>query len=238
MWVKKPKKQQSVISIPISTDIHKEFSGPSEFGEEGSNANGTELMLFSLEVIINATENFADSNKLGQGGFGHVYKGKLPGGDEIAVKRLSTNSGQGLEEFKNELSLIAKLQHRNLVRLLGCCVQGGEKMIIYEYLPNKSLDAFIFDNMKKELLSWTTRFQIIEGIARGLVYLHRDSRLRIVHRDLKASNVLLDVEMNPKISDFGWRGFLEVIRTTPTQTGWLAHMAICLLNTRWKGCFQ
>ncbi|KAJ3705159.1 hypothetical protein LUZ61_008864 [Rhynchospora tenuis] len=136
-------------------------------------------------------------------GFGLVYKGNLPNGEEIAVKRLSTTSGQGMEEFKTEVILIAKLQHRNLVRLLGCCIQGGEKLLVYEYLPNKSLDAFLFDPLKRGLLNWKTRFNIIEGIARGILYLHRDSRLRVVHRDLKASNILLDKDMEPKISDFG-----------------------------------
>ncbi|KAJ4794584.1 Serine/threonine-protein kinase [Rhynchospora pubera] len=148
-----------------------------------------------------ATSNFCSSNKLG-GGFGRVYKGKLPGVEEIAVKRLSATSRQGIEEFKNEVVLIAKLQHRNLVRLLGCCIQQ-EKLMIYEYLPNNSLDAFLFDPSNRGLLDWRKRFKIIEGIARGLLYLHRDSRLRVVHRDLKASNILLDNDMDPKISDFG-----------------------------------
>ncbi|KAH9651433.1 G-type lectin S-receptor-like serine/threonine-protein kinase [Citrus sinensis] len=150
-----------------------------------------------------ATDNFSEENKLGEGGFGPVYKGKLLNGEEVAVKRLSSKSGQGLEEFKNEMMLIAKLQHRNLVRLFGCCIEQGEKISIYEYMANKSLDFFIFDPARKDLLDWTTRVRIIEGVAQGLLYLHQYSRLRVIHRDLKASNVLLDSDMNPKISDFG-----------------------------------
>ncbi|KAK2639016.1 hypothetical protein Ddye_026811 [Dipteronia dyeriana] len=170
---------------------------------EESKTNDMELLIYDLNTIANATDNFADKNKLGEGGFGPVYKGTLMEGQEIAIKRLSKCSGQGINEFKNEVILIAKLQHRNLVKLLGCCTQRDERMLIYEYMPNKSLDHFIFDKTRKELLDWRKRIQIIGGIARGLLYLHQDSRLRIIHRDLKASNVLLDNEMNPKISDFG-----------------------------------
>ncbi|KAG7992448.1 hypothetical protein I3843_02G128500 [Carya illinoinensis] len=168
-----------------------------------SRKKGSVVQFFSFESISTATSNFAATCKLGEGGFGPVYKGILPGGQEVAIKRLSRNSGQGEVEFKNEIVLIAKLQHTNLVKLVGCCIQREEKMLIYEYMHNKSLDLFLFGPVKKDLLDWTKRFNIIQGIAQGLLYLHKFSRLRIVHRDLKASNILLDAEMNPKISDFG-----------------------------------
>ncbi|KAH9803046.1 G-type lectin S-receptor-like serine/threonine-protein kinase [Citrus sinensis] len=147
------------------------------YNDRGNRKEEMELPIFDWKSIANATDNFSEENKLGEGGFGPVYKGMLIDGQEIAVKRLSKSSGQGVEEFKNEVLLIAKLQHRNLVKLL--------------------------DGTRRKLLDWSKRCQIIGGIARGLLYLHQDSRLRIIHRDLKASNVLLDNEMNPKISDFG-----------------------------------
>lgn len=159
--------------------------------------------LFDLDTIATATNNFAPTSIIGAGGFGSVYKGILLTGQEIAVKKLSMNSGQGVEEFRNEVVLIAKLQHRNLVGLLGSCIHREERMLIYEYMPNKSLDYFIFDQERSALLGWKERFDIILGIARGLLYLHQDSKLQIVHRDLKPSNVLLDSNLIPKISDFG-----------------------------------
>ncbi|XP_044473367.1 G-type lectin S-receptor-like serine/threonine-protein kinase At4g27290 [Mangifera indica] len=197
-----------ILSYFIYRRRQKKTSEKTEINKETDNQNedqheNLELPLFELATIVKVTRDFSLNNKLGEGGFGPVYHGKLENGQEIAVKRLSAISGQGLNEFKNEVILIANLQHRNLVKLLGCCIQGEEKLLIYEFMPNKSLDNFIFDKKGRKLLDWSKRFNIICGIARGLLYLHQDSRLRIIHRDLKASNVLLDHEMNPKISDFG-----------------------------------
>ncbi|CAH8315541.1 unnamed protein product [Eruca vesicaria subsp. sativa] len=168
---------------------------------------------FEFRVVQAATSDFSEKNKLGEGGFGPVYKGKLQNGQEIAVKRLALRSGQGEEEFKNEVLLLSKLQHRNLVKLLGFCLKGEERLLIYEFVPNSSLDHFIFEEVAKQdhtlKASWSTRFNIIENIARGILYLHEDSRLKIIHRDLKPSNILLDYQMNPKISDFGMARLFE-----------------------------
>ncbi|KAI3709587.1 hypothetical protein L2E82_39353 [Cichorium intybus] len=159
--------------------------------------------VISFSDIREATNNFSEENKLGEGGYGPVYKGKLSNGQEIAVKRLSHSSKQGFEEFKNEVTFATKLQHVNLVKLLGFCTEREEKMLIYEYMPNKSLDFYLFDPSRRLMLNWEKWIDIIEGIIQGLLYLQEYSRLTIVHRDLKASNILLDANMKPKISDFG-----------------------------------
>ncbi|XP_051133689.1 G-type lectin S-receptor-like serine/threonine-protein kinase At4g27290 [Andrographis paniculata] len=186
--------------------------------QEGRTDEDLELPLYKFSTIISATNNFAEENLIGEGGFGHVYRGKLSMEEEIAVKRSSKNSRQGLAEFKNEVMLIAKLQHRNLVKLLGCCIEREERILVYEYLPNKSLDTFIFDQNRRIHLTWPNRFNIAMGIARGLLYLHHDSRLKVIHRDLKTSNILLDGNLNPKISDFGLaRTFEEDQSTSETR---------------------
>ncbi|XP_023758947.2 receptor-like serine/threonine-protein kinase SD1-8 [Lactuca sativa] len=163
-----------------------------------------ELPLFDFTTLAIATNNFSKTNELGRGGFGPVYKGILKEGEVVAVKRLAKICDQGIEELKNEVQLIAKLQHRNLVRVLGCCIEVEEKLLIYEFMENKSLDMYLFFGKEESMkLNWKIRFEIIRGIARGLHYLHHDSIPTIVHRDMKASNILLDKEMKPKISDFG-----------------------------------
>ncbi|PNX73071.1 G-type lectin S-receptor-like serine/threonine-protein kinase [Trifolium pratense] len=172
-------------------------------GEYERHENDMDLPLLNLSTIIIATDNFSEKNKIGEGGFGPVYLGKLGSGLEIAVKRLSQSSKQGMREFINEVKVIANVQYRNLVKLIGCCIQRHEKLLVYEYMSNGSLDYFIFDRTKSRLLDWPKRFQIICGIARGLLYLHQDSRLRIIHRDLKTSNVLLGDTLSPIISYFG-----------------------------------
>ncbi|XP_050145305.1 cysteine-rich receptor-like protein kinase 44 [Malus sylvestris] len=177
-----------------------------------------ESLQFRLGTIETATNKFSDDNKLGEGGFGAVFKGTLGNGHEIAVKRLSKSSTQGVQEFQNEVVLVAKLQHRNLVRLLGFCLEGEETLLVYEYVPNKSLDKFLFEPKKREQLDWSRRCMIIGGIARGILYLHEDSRLRVIHRDLKASKILLDGEMNPKISDFGMAKMFGVDGQTQGNT--------------------
>ncbi|KAH9556136.1 hypothetical protein CY35_07G010800 [Sphagnum magellanicum] len=159
--------------------------------------------IYSYNVLKTATKNFQAASKLGEGGFGAVYKGVLPDGTEVAVKQLSVSSRQGQEEFLNEVMLITGVQHRNLVKLRGCCLKGDERLLVYEFLENRSLHQALFDETNGLKLNWPTRLKILVGTARGLAYLHEGCQTRIIHRDIKASNILLDKDLNPKIADFG-----------------------------------
>ncbi|KAL5229725.1 hypothetical protein ABZP36_028501 [Zizania latifolia] len=158
--------------------------------------------VFSNAELKLATDNFSSQNVLGEGGYGPVYKGNLPDGRVIAVKQLSQSSHQGKSQFVTEVATISAVQHRNLVKLHGCCIDSNTPLLVYEYLKNGSLDRAIFGDSNLNL-DWATRFEIILGVARGLTYLHEESSIRIVHRDIKASNILLDTDLTPKISDFG-----------------------------------
>ncbi|KAL0399497.1 UNVERIFIED_CONTAM: putative leucine-rich repeat receptor-like serine/threonine-protein kinase [Sesamum radiatum] len=160
--------------------------------------------LFTLRQIRGATNNFDPVNKIGEGGFGPVYKGILSDGNIIAVKQLSSKSKQGNREFVNEIGMISALQHPHLVKLYGCCIEGNQLLLVYEYMENNSLARALFGSEEHQIhLDWQMRRKICIGIARGLAYLHEESRLKIVHRDIKATNVLLDKNLVPKISDFG-----------------------------------
>ncbi|KAD2393759.1 hypothetical protein E3N88_40736 [Mikania micrantha] len=182
---------------------------------------------FKYSTIEKATSSWDESNKLGEGGFGTVYKGVLPDGREIAVKRLFFNNKFRATDFYNEVNMISSLEHKNLVRLLGCSCSGPESFLVYEYLPNMSLDRFIFDAIKGKELNWEKRFEIIIGTTEGLVYLHENTKTRIIHRDIKAANILLDLRLRAKIADFGlarsFQGDMSHISTAIAGT--LGYMA-------------
>ncbi|XP_075667247.1 putative LRR receptor-like serine/threonine-protein kinase At1g56130 [Castanea sativa] len=167
---------------------------------------------FSYAELRSATDDFNTSKKLGEGRFGPVFKGTLSDGRIVAVKQLSVASQQGKSQFVIEISTISAMQHRNLVKLYGCCIEGDRRLLVYEYLENGSLDQALFGKSKLHL-DWPTCFSVCLGTARGLAYLHEESRPRIVHRDVKASNILIDGELCPKISDFGLAKLYDDIKT-------------------------
>ncbi|XP_030923054.1 cysteine-rich receptor-like protein kinase 26 [Quercus lobata] len=187
-----------------------------------------EALKFNFNTIKAATNNFSNANKIGEGGFGSVYKARLPNGQEFAVKRLFHKTEHTEEQFKNEILLVAKLQHKCLVSLQGFCSEGRERILIYELVGNGSLDQFIYDPIKRAQMNWERRYDIICSIARGILYLHEDSHLKIIHRDLKPSNILFDEAMNPKISDFGLARLFDVGQSqdkTSRRVGTYGYMA-------------
>ncbi|EOA33385.1 hypothetical protein CARUB_v10020335mg [Capsella rubella] len=192
-------------SMNFFQNIIKPFKRSSNRGLEDDieRIAALEQKVFSFQVLVSATKDFHPTHKLGEGGFGPVYKGRLTDGRDIAVKRLAQASRQGKNEFVNEAKLLAKVQHRNVVNLWGYCTHGDDKLLVYEYVVNESLDKVLFKSNRKSEIDWKQRLEIITGIARGLLYLHEDAPNCIIHRDIKAGNILLDEKWVPKIADFG-----------------------------------
>ncbi|WOL20704.1 cysteine-rich receptor-like protein kinase 3 [Canna indica] len=184
-------------------------------------------LTFKYETLEKATNFFSEKNKLGQGGSGSVFKGILPDGRSVAVKRLFYNTRQWVDQFFNEINLIIGVEHKNLVKLLGCSITGPESLLVYEYVPNNSLHHFLSDDVKAKLLSWRIRYNIIVGTAEGLAYLHEESQLRIIHRDIKLSNILLDEQFAAKIADFGLARLFPEDKThiSTRVAGTLGYMA-------------
>jgi len=186
------------------------------------------VKIYSFKKLRKATRNFCPGNKLGQGSFGRVYLGKLNNGEKVAIKVLSSESRQGTKEFLNELSVISNITHHNLVKLHGCCVDGGQKMLVYNYVENNSLAQTLFGNSRSGIIfDWRTRVKICIGVADGLTYLHEEIHPPIVHRDIKASNILLDRNLSPKIADFGLAKFFpgNMTHISTRVAGTLGYLA-------------
>ncbi|KAJ8767217.1 hypothetical protein K2173_013614 [Erythroxylum novogranatense] len=200
-----PPPPQSGGFLSTSGEMSSNFSGPHGPAlppPHPSMALGFSKNCFTYEELVQATEGFSNANLLGQGGFGYVHKGVLPNGKEIAVKSLKAGSGQGDREFQAEVEIISRVHHRHLVSLVGYCIAGGQRLLVYEYLPNYTLEHHLHGK-GRPTMDWPTRLKIAVGSAKGLAYLHEDCHPRIIHRDIKGSNILLDFNCEAKVSDFG-----------------------------------
>ncbi|XP_054810798.1 proline-rich receptor-like protein kinase PERK4 [Prosopis cineraria] len=189
---------------PHSTDMSSNYSlGPPPLPPPSPGLSlGLNCGTFSFEDLAAATEGFADKNLIGQGGFGYVHKGVLPNGKEVAVKSLKAGSGQGEREFQAEIEIISRVHHRHLVSLNGYCIAGGQRMLVYEFVPNNTLEHHLHGK-GLPTMTWPDRLRIAVGSAKGLAYLHEDCHPRIIHRDIKSANVLLDDSFEAKVADFG-----------------------------------
>ncbi|KAG8056714.1 hypothetical protein GUJ93_ZPchr0002g26508 [Zizania palustris] len=221
----KPREFLERIARPFTSSSSRRSAGAERRRREEEEADleaiaAREQRAFRYEALATATKGFSEKQKLGQGGFGPVYRGRLEDGREVAVKRLGAGSRQGAREFKNEATLLSRVQHRNVVNLIGYCAHGADdKLLVYEYVPNESLDKILFsssspatshsgsrsdgERLRRSELTWPRRHEVVVGVARGLLYLHEDAHTPIIHRDIKASNILLDDRWVPKIADFG-----------------------------------
>ncbi|KAK9155233.1 hypothetical protein Sjap_002713 [Stephania japonica] len=202
---------------------------PSSANREGSDSSGTHAFnLYTYAELRSATKDFSPANVVGSGGFGSVYKGRLKDGALAAIKVLSSDSTQGVQEFLTEIRLISNIEHPNLVKLMGCCIEGNHRILVYGYLENNSLAQTLFGKDRNKIhFSWRIRSNICIGVAHGLSFLHEKIQPHIVHRDIKASNILLDKVLNPKISDFGLAklvplGKTHVSTVVAGTTGYLA----------------
>ncbi|CAN6220401.1 unnamed protein product [Urochloa humidicola] len=212
------------------SNIFKRKRGPQQQDDpSGDDFTGSEnITRYSYRELVRATTNFDQANKIGEGGYGPVYKGTLKDGTAIAVKVLSLHSRQGAKEFLNELLAISDVAHENLVKLYGCCVEGNHRILVYNYLENNSLAHTLLGSGHSSIqFNWRTRVNICIGVAQGLAFLHDTVRPHIVHRDIKASNILLDKDLTAKISDFGLAKLLpsDVSHVSTRVAGTLGYLA-------------
>ncbi|MED6220663.1 Proline-rich receptor-like protein kinase perk1 [Stylosanthes scabra] len=209
-----PSPHHPLTTTAASASASASYNAPHENNplQLASSALGFSRSKFTYEELARATDAFSDSNLLGQGGFGYVHKGFLPNGKEVAIKQLKAGSGQGEREFQAEVEIISRVHHRHLVTLVGYCITGTKRLLVYEFVPNNTLE-FHLHGKELPTMDWSTRLKIALGAAKGLAYLHEDCHPKIIHRDIKAANILLDSNFEPKVADFGLAKFSSDLNT-------------------------